>query len=156
MKILKRKQFLQLVKQEPHRWYHYCEIVITRGGRIILAIPSHQQCLLNYFYKKERVDSEWYKRNISTRLSPNDFVIDKYGLISVWYDFIVYSKEKGISKAQMETLNMLKDNNLISADCIKYPTFEYIHHLIDIGERTYDDLYKLADVPYDRMLFKKE
>lgn len=154
MNILRRKQFLQLAKK--NKWKKYCEIIITRGGRIMLAVPSHQYCLLNYLYEKEHVDDEWYRNNISTRLSPTHFVVDKYGLISVWYDNIIYSKEKDISKAQMETLNMLRDNDLLSDNCIKEPTLEYMYHLIDIGERTYDDLYKLADVPYDKMLFRKE
>ena len=120
------EEFIELTKKNPDEWNHYCEIIIDNDGQVILARPSHQICLLQYYCDKENIKMENIEEYIPREFSPEHFIIDKYNLISVWYMCIIYSYNN-MNNDQRNTLDILADNHLIlpSDEIDQYPTREY-------------------------------
>lgn len=126
MKKYSIDDFIKLTKADPNSWKRYCEIIIDNDGSVILARPSHQQCLLRYYCEKENIsmDKVIDGTEITWSYSPEHFIIDKYALVSVWYTMVLYS-EDNLSDAQRKSIEILKNNNLISSLCEEYATHEY-------------------------------
>ena len=66
-------------------------------------------------------DAEEY---IPREFSPVHFIVDKYDLISVWYESIL-SSSKGPNEAQLKSLELLKENKLIMPEYLMGKTNEY-------------------------------
>ena len=107
------EEFIELTKKNPDEWNHYCEIIIDNDGQVLLARPSHQMCLLQYYCDKENIKMEDIEKYIPREFSPVHFIVDKYDLISVWYASIL-SSSKGPNEAQLKSLELLRKNKLIT------------------------------------------
>lgn len=118
------EEFIELTKKNPDEWNHYCEIIIDNDGQVILARPSHQICLLQYYCDKENIKMEDAEEYIPREFSPEHFIIDKYNLISVWYESIL-SSYRGPNEAQLKSLELLKENKLIIPEYLMDKTNEY-------------------------------
>ena len=118
------EEFIELTKKNPDEWNHYCEIIIDNDGQVILARPSHQICLLQYYCDKENIKMENIEEYIPREFSPVHFIVDKYDLISVWYESIL-SSSKGPNEAQLKSLGLLRKNKLIAPGYLVAKTNEY-------------------------------
>ena len=117
--------FIIYTKKHPSEWIHYCEILIDPNGGIILCRPSHQETAIEYAASIENVEKEAIWADIHREFSPLHYLIGKYGLVAVWYEFGIYSNYKGLNQFQKHTLDLLKKNNLISQDFEATPTYEF-------------------------------
>ena len=119
-------QFIELTKRNPDNWKGYCEILIDNDGSVILARPSHQEALIQYYCNKENITRDQAVESIPISYSPLHFIVDKYNIISVWYMCIIYSYNN-MNNDQRNTLDILADNHLIlpSDEIDQYPTREY-------------------------------
>lgn len=119
-------QFIELTKLNPDNWKGYCEILIDNDGSVILARPSHQEALIQYYCNKENITRDQAVESIPISYSPLHFIVDKYNIISVWYMCIIYSYNN-MNNDQRNTLDILADNHLIlpSDEIDQYPTREY-------------------------------
>ena len=61
---------------------------------------------------------------IPREFSPVHFIVDKYDLISVWYESIL-SSYRGPNEAQLKSLELLKENKLIMPEYLMGKTNEY-------------------------------
>lgn len=122
------KEFIDLTRSEPHRWIHYCEIIILYNGMILLARPSHQECIINYAMEVESNTREEILKELYPYYSPDGFYIDKYHLIAVWYDYLYLSDSQMLNRFQVHTLKELSKAGLIDIRNIGY-TREYRSYL---------------------------
>lgn len=67
------EEFIELTKKNPDEWNHYCEIIIDNDGQVLLARPSHQMCLLQYYCDKENIKMENIEEYIPREFSPVHF-----------------------------------------------------------------------------------
>lgn len=134
MKKLTIGQFLHITKMDPNSWRGYCEILIDNDGSIILARPSHQEALLEYYCNEENITRDQALKNIPIEYSPAHFIIDRYNIISVWYNGIIYSYSN-MNDKQRYVLDTLLDHHLISSNALynQQPTKEYRLYLERCG-----------------------
>ena len=117
------EDFIELTRLNPDEWYHYCEIILDNDGSVILARPS-QEALIKYYCDRNNITRNKIIEHIPIDLSPTMFIIDKYTLVSVWYNMIICSFD-GLNGNQSKSLDMLVNNGLIMSDFVAYPTNEY-------------------------------
>lgn len=117
MKKLTINQFLHIAKMDPDSWKGYCEILIDNDGFIILARPSHYEALLEYYCNKENITRDQAVENIPISYSPLHFIVDKYNIISVWYNSIIYSYDN-MNYKQKHVLDKLLYHHLISSSVL--------------------------------------
>ena len=106
-------EFMEYTKKNPDKFINYCEIIITPTGSIIQCIPSHQETAIKYAMLKEEKTRKELSNSIPMWCSPLSFLIDKYGLIAVWYDFYIGSKRHGVNRFQKRTIDLLTKNGLV-------------------------------------------
>lgn len=114
MKKYTIKEFIEKTKNEPLKWINYCEVLITPGGRIVIANPSHAIAAENYVCEycganKEKMREEMLKTH-SLQL---EFIIARYRLVAIWFTGYLYGY-KGLTKLQQRSINKLIENNLIT------------------------------------------
>lgn len=113
-------EFVELINKDPDRWNHYCEIIITATGYIELARPSHQRKLIEIYCDKEGESYDEFNKHVPRMLNINDTICEKYNLISVWYDYIIYGGH--ITKFQMRVLAILTKKGIINIQRSKKAT----------------------------------
>lgn len=92
-------EFLSMVNKEPFKWVCYCEIIILNNGLILLARPSHTECVINYAMQKEsKTRTEIIELLRQDLLSPLEYYISKYQMVAVWYDNLLIGKKSTNSK----------------------------------------------------------
>lgn len=133
-------QFIKHTKSDPLKWITYCEIVINKHGGIIIVNPSHEKTLLEYVAEKENKTVEQIMKEIPEWCSPSDFIVDKYGIIAVWYNRLLVSSIYRINRFQQRTIDILKANNLIYEDC-------YIEKARDYAVYRYRELLSNRKIP---------
>lgn len=107
-------EFLNLVKQDPDKWKNYCEIIIMTSGKIELARPSHTEKIIDIYCEIESITRKEFAEEFPVNLSIIDFIVEKYSLISVWYNYII--RPTKINRFQQRTLQILIENGLINPD----------------------------------------
>lgn len=130
MDIMNVNQFIKYTKDHPEKFIDYCEIIITRGGLIFFANPSHIEAMVSYICNKIHTSREKFIKSIPLLCSPMEWIIDKYELIAVWHFGYMYSS-KGLSSRQKFTIRLLEENNLINKkeDQNNYESCEYKKYL---------------------------
>ena len=118
-------EFIVHTKKHPTKFINYCEILINPNGAIILCSPSHIETAIEYAATIDGVKREDIIANIHMEFSPLHYLVGKYGLVAIWYEFGIYSNYKGLNQFQKRTIDMLKKNNLISEEFELTPTNEY-------------------------------
>ena len=118
--------FIEFTKRNPKSFIRYCEIIIDLYGNIILALPSHQEAVIKYAMEKEHQSRKEVAKSIPISYSPFAWLLDKYGLIAVWYEGYEYGtyKNKKPNRFQRKSLVLLKKYGLIDPEWIEQ-TNEY-------------------------------
>lgn len=108
-------EFIEKTKQNPMRYYNYCELVITPTGMIYEAIPSHQELMIHLYCKAYKCTrNEFNKEFLSSRLVYLNFMsylMKKLNCVCVWYQQQDYYKK--LNRYQRITLEKLSYNKLI-------------------------------------------
>ena len=98
-------------EQHEKTFIHYLEVVIDENGKIMYAVPSHQEMLIKLACDKLNITRE--KLNA---MCPQEYYCDfmtwlckMSGACAVWENFIQCGK---LTKQQIRALQMLKENGL--------------------------------------------
>lgn len=119
------QQYLDFANQNNYK--NYCEIIILRNGKIIPAIPSHCELLVNMYCNKENIQKYKFKKIFPNILDPISFICEKYSCISVWYNVI--RRPRIITTFQRKTIDALVNNNCIAEDYKTRIVTEYSWYL---------------------------
>ena len=104
---MNRLDISQFILKYKRHWINYCEVIIDREGKIIIANPSHVEAMLKLTGRtREDVYNE-----MPVDASPIHWFVDYLGYISVWNSFQLSPKK--ITFQQYETLEQLEINNFI-------------------------------------------
>lgn len=107
-------EFIKFTESEPDNWINYCEINMLPNGRVFLARPSHRESIIQFVMEKEgktRTDIQF--EMTKDLLSPTSFYIDKYKLVAIWFNYILHSRESGLTDEQELALSKLEAAHLI-------------------------------------------
>lgn len=122
--------FIDYANKNPLKFIDYCEIIINEYGGVLMARPSHIEAAVQYIMKKEKLSRKEVFNNIPNECSPLEWIVDKYGLIAVWYSGYIYSAYKKINRAQKKTIKELMRHSLINnMKPYIYGTHEYCNYL---------------------------
>lgn len=99
------------IEQHKKTFIHYLEIVIDENGKIMYAIPSHQEKLINLACEKLNVTREGLNAMYSNEYYFDliTWLCEMSGACAVWEKFIQYDK---LTEQQIKALQMLKENGL--------------------------------------------
>lgn len=99
------------IDQHMKTFIHYLEVVIDENGKIMYAVPSHQEKLISLACEKLNV-----AREELNAMCLQEYYFDfmywlckMSGACAVWEKFIQYDK---LTEQQIRALRMLKDNGL--------------------------------------------
>ena len=129
--IYNANEFVNYVKNNKLKFINYCEIIILKSGRIKILDKSHQETLIDLYCMNMRITEEKFKEIWDPKLSIIKFVTEKYGYISVWYNYII--RPEKINRFQERTLKILTDNNIIKIQNEEIAT-EYSWYLEHIDQ----------------------
>ena len=117
--------FVEYTKQNPNKFISYCEVIIDEIGNIIIARPSHTETAIAYAMSKENKSRKEISDSIPDLCLPLEWIVDKYGLIAVWYNGYMFSSyKKSPNRFQRRTLDILLKNRLIVEEYVQ-PASEY-------------------------------
>lgn len=102
------------IEQHKKTFIHYLEVVIDEDGKIMYAVPSHQEKLIALACKRLNITREELES-----MCPQEHLFDfmiwlckMSGSCAVWENFIQKDRLTG---KQIKALRMLKDNGLYLA-----------------------------------------
>lgn len=105
---------------DVNQYQNYCEAVILPNGEIEYAVPAHVFYLEALYLKCEPIQIQINPRlqyQLQTEMpieaSPLHWLVDKLGVVSVWYNSLVCPMN--ITKAQIQTINQLIGVKAISS-----------------------------------------
>lgn len=121
------EEFITHIKKYQQYFIKYCECIIDRNGDIRLAIPSHEQALIEFLLEKGICKTrEEISEKIPLDCSPSDFIADKYSVEIVWYSRIVVPHAE--NENQLRTVKRLNDVGILDTGTI-IPNREYSNYL---------------------------
>lgn len=103
-------------KDGEYRWYNYCEVIITQDGSVFEAVPSHTIWLEEYAQLALGLTRQQLSDEIPRIASPIHWIVERCKLLSVWYGFIIAFKDYDKNPYIMDTIHILKENELLSPD----------------------------------------
>ena len=99
------------IEQHKKTFIHYLEVIIDENGKIMYAVPSHQEKMISLACEKLNVT-----RKELNSMCPKEYYFDfmtwlckMSGACAVWENFIQFGK---LTEQQIRTLEILKDNGL--------------------------------------------
>ena len=99
------------IEQHKKTFIHYLEVVIDENGKIMYAVPSHQEMLIRLACEKLNITRE----ELNT-MCPKEYYCDFMdwlckisGACAVWERFI---KADRLTEKQVKALQMLRENGL--------------------------------------------
>lgn len=99
------------IDQHKKTFIHYLEVVIDENGKIMYAVPSHQEKMISLSRDKLNVTREELNA-----MCPQEYYFDFMtwlckisGACAVWENFVQCDK---LTEWQIRALRMLKDNGL--------------------------------------------
>lgn len=99
------------IEQHKKTFIHYLEVVIDESGKIMYAVPSHQEKQISLAREKLNITREELNA-----MRPREYYFDFVdwlckvsGACAVWENFIQYDK---LTERQIRALQMLKENGL--------------------------------------------
>ena len=105
---MNRLEFFDFCQKYKHQWINYCEIIIDKEGKIIIAEPSHIEAMLKL--TGENREDIYEKMPITA--SPIHWFVKYLGYVSVWNNFQLVPET--LTLAQYQTLELLNNNNFIN------------------------------------------
>ena len=122
-------EFIEYTKINRNKFISYCEVLMDQYGNIILAVPSHTEAAIEYAIVKENKTRDQFKNEIPTMCLPLEWVVDKYGLIAIWYCGYMHSAYKNApNRFQRKSLDMLIQHGLIIEEHVQ-EACEYKNYL---------------------------
>ena len=118
-----RNEFVSYVRAHQDEFIHYCEILISPTGDVVLARPSHQEAIIRIAQEILNVDRDTLYDIVSLEFSPLSYFMDRFGYIMVWYD-LARTPFK-ITDQQKETLKLLIKEEILSREIQFGFTHEY-------------------------------
>lgn len=99
------------IDQHKKTFIHYLEVVIDENGKIMYAVPSHQEKQISLACEKLNVTREELNAMCPQEYYYDfmDWLCEMSGACAVWESFIQYDK---MTEQQIRTLQMLKENGL--------------------------------------------
>lgn len=98
-------------EKHKEKFIHYLEVVIDENGKIMYAVPSHQEKMIAIACEKLGISREEF-----IKMCPEDYYYDVFtwllkesGVCAVWENFC---KTYKLNKNQIRSLEMLKDCGL--------------------------------------------
>ena len=130
----------EYVKQHDDK--RYCESLVFPNGKVVDAIPSHQQALINLSGKSMKQ----LKEVCPLRASPLHWLSEHLNIAVVWYEQVIFPI--GYTQKQIDTVKTLQRYNIL------YP-------ILDIGisfEKTHVNYLETCnlDALYEYMDYVKE
>ena len=104
---MERLEFEEFNLRYKDRWINYCEIIIDKEGKIIIANPSHVEAMLK-LTKRTRED---IYNEMPITASPIHWFVKYLEYVSGWNKFQLVPKS--LTLAQYETLQLLENYNYI-------------------------------------------
>lgn len=99
------------IEQHKKTFIHYLEVVIDESGKIMYAVPSHQEKMIALVCDKLNITREELNA-----MCPQEYYFDLMtwlckmsGACAVWENFIQCDK---LTEQQIMSLQMLKENGL--------------------------------------------
>lgn len=99
------------IEQHKKTFIHYLEVIIDENGKIMYAVPSHQEKLITLACEKLNVTREELNA-----MCPQEYYFDLMtwlckisGACAVWERFIKAGK---LTEQQIKALKLLKNNKL--------------------------------------------
>lgn len=124
--ILTVDTLLYYTQYFPNDFIHYFEAIILPNGTVKLAIPSHIECVIRLVCELENITRDELKLSIPSSADPLRYLLDKYCMVSVWYNTII--TPESISPLQEQTISSLESNGLISPNYSRDTTCEYRYY----------------------------
>lgn len=122
-----RDEFINYVGENKDNFNGYCEILIDSNGLVIIATPSHQVALVDCSVE----DSQYTKYQIwdivPNECDPTTYLSDRFNYVVVWYNGIIVPYD--VNMEQIETINLLMSNNIISKSPSLTLAHEYKHNV---------------------------
>ena len=127
--------FISYTKVNSNLFINYCEIVIDRYGGIHMAIPSHEEKLIemvcNDLGMIDKKDIIQKYRESKTHMSPVEYLCSLIGAISIWYGGMCAPQ---VNNTQIHILTRLYEEKLINfiyEEMINDKEMEIIKHISD-------------------------
>ena len=102
------------IEQHKLHYVNYLEVILFPDGHIEYAVPSHQEKLIAICREKLRVT-----RDQLSDMCPEEYYCDfitwlcnMSECVSIWNDFIIKSDNIPLTRAQIDTLELLKEHGL--------------------------------------------
>lgn len=105
--------FSEFLLKYKNKWINYCEIIIDKDGKIIIANPSHTEAML----KLTGETKEIIYNKMPIYASPIHWFVKYLNYVSVWFNFQLIPEN--LTFAQYETLNLLEQNGFIKYNAEK-------------------------------------
>ena len=96
------------INKHAEKMFNYLEVVIDSAGKVYYAVPSHTMFLENIL--KFRWGEEKFRKEIECETAYNNYaewLCEQTGCVLVWNDSIIYSRKRGLTEQQAETLKTL-------------------------------------------------
>lgn len=121
-------------------WLGYCEAIITENGHIFEAIPSHQEWMIRYAMKKLGVSRDELNIIIPKYASPVYYIVERFNLISLWYNFAIVPPEYYNNDDMINTLSKLITSDLVDKNILSHIKISHEYQItIDRGYIYGDD-----------------
>lgn len=110
---MERLEVAEFLLKYKKIWINYCEIIIDKDGKIIIANPSHIEAMLR-LTKRNRED---IYNEMPITASPIHWFVNYLEYVSVWNNFQICPKSLTLS--QYETLQILESEGFIKINIEK-------------------------------------
>ena len=127
--------FISYTKANSNLFINYCEIVIDRYGGIHMAVPSHEEKLIemvcNELGMNDKKDVIQKYRESKTHMSPIEYLCSLIDAISIWYETMCAPQ---VNDSQIHVLTHLYEEKLINfiyEKMINEKEMEIIKHISD-------------------------
>lgn len=127
--------FISYTKVNSNLFINYCEIVIDRYGGIHMAVPSHEEKLIemvcNDLGMIDKKDIIQKYRESKTHMPPIEYLCSLIGAISIWYNGMCAPQ---VNNTQIHILTRLYEEKLINfiyEEMINDKEMEIIKHISD-------------------------
>ena len=122
-----------------HDKTNYCEALLFPDGAIVDARPSHTEALIRETCKMYHITKDEIFQMMPEYAGVIHYLVEYTNIITIWYNFCIADN---ITDAQMESLKLLQDHNIITHEFGISITKE--KSFVELREKNkYDEIEKL-------------